>query len=151
MKGPIAWFASNHVAATLLLCLIVLSGLVAVVAMPQKSFPDLEVPIISITVPYLGAAPQEVEQGVCIRIEEELEGIEGVKQIRSNANEGLCTVSVELFDDTDRSKALDDVSNRIDGIFGDLELDLFGIHQRDILFDQAGFGLGQDAHEIGLR
>jgi multidrug efflux pump subunit AcrB len=67
-------------------------------------------------VPYLGAAPQEVEQGVCIRIEEELEGIEGVKQIRSNANEGLCTVSVELFDDTDRSKALDDVSNRIDAI-----------------------------------
>jgi len=116
MKGPIAWFAKNHVAANLLLGLIVLSGLVAVVAMPQKSFPDLEVPIISISVPYLGAAPEEVEQGVCIRIEEELEGIEGIKQIRSNANEGICTVSVELFDDTDKSKALDDVKNRVDAI-----------------------------------
>ena len=116
MKGPIAWFANNHVAANLLLGLIVLSGLVAVVSMPQKSFPDLEVPIISISVPYLGAAPQEVEEGVCIRIEEELEGIEGVKQIRSNANEGLCTVSVELFEDTEKSKALDDVNNRIDSI-----------------------------------
>ena len=116
MKGPIAWFANNHVAANLLLGLIVLSGLVAVVAMPQKSFPDLDVPIISISVPYLGAAPEEVEQGVCIRIEEELEGIEGIKQIRSNANEGICTVSVELFDDTDKSKALDDVKNRVDAI-----------------------------------
>ena len=116
MKGAIAWFAHNHVAANLLLGLIVLSGLVAVVSMPQKSFPDIDIPIISITVPYLGAAPEEVEQGVCIRIEEELEGVEGVKQIRSNANEGSCTLSVELFDDTDTGKALDDVKNRVDAI-----------------------------------
>lgn len=116
MKSAIAWFAHNHVAANLLLGLIVLSGLVAVVNMPQKSFPDIDIPIISITVPYLGAAPEEVEQGVCIRIEEELEGVEGVKTITSNANEGLCSVSVELFEDADTGKALDDVKNRIDAI-----------------------------------
>ena len=116
MKGAIAWFAHNPVAANLLLGLIVLSGLVAVVRMPQKSFPDLDIPIIAISVPYLGAAPQEVEQGVCIRIEEELEGVEGIKQIRSNANEGMCSVSVELFEDTDAAKALDDVKNRVDAI-----------------------------------
>jgi multidrug efflux pump subunit AcrB len=116
MKGIIAWFAHNHVAANLLLGLIVLSGLVAVVKMPQKSFPDLDIPVITITVPYLGAAPEEVEQGVCIRIEEELEGVEGVKQIRSNAKEGVCSISVELFEDTDTGKALDDVKNRVDAI-----------------------------------
>ena len=116
MKGPIAWFAHNHVAANLLLGLIVLSGLVAVVSMPQKSFPDIDIPVISITVPYLGAAPEEVEQGVCIRIEEELEGVEGVKQIRSNANEGSCSMSVELFEDADSGKALEDVKNRVDAI-----------------------------------
>jgi len=116
MKGAIAWFAHNNVAANLLLGLIVLSGLIAVVRMPQKSFPDIDIPIISISVPYLGAAPEEVEQGVCIRIEEELEGVEGVKQIRSNANEGSCSISVELLDDTDSGKALDDVKNRVDAI-----------------------------------
>jgi multidrug efflux pump subunit AcrB len=116
MKGVIAWFAHNHVAANLLLVLIVLAGLVAVVSMPQKSFPDIDIPIISISVPYLGAAPEEVEQAVCIRIEEQLEGVEGVKQIRSNANEGSCSMSVELFDDTDSGKALDDVKNRVDAI-----------------------------------
>lgn len=116
MKGVIAWFAHNHVAANLLLGLIVLSGLVAVVNMPQKSFPDLDIPVIAITVPYLGAAPEEVEQGVCIRIEEELEGVEGVKEIRSNAKEGVCSISVELFEDTDTGKALDDVKNRVDAI-----------------------------------
>lgn len=116
MKGAIAWFANNHVAANLLLGLIVLSGFLAVMNMPQKSFPDIDIPIISITVPYLGAAPEEVEQGVCIRIEEELEGVEGIKQIRSNANEGSCSISVELFEYADSAKALDDVNNRIDAI-----------------------------------
>lgn len=116
MNGPISWFANNHVAANLLLGLIVLAGLVAIPGMPQKSFPDIELNIITVTVPYLGAAPEEVEQGVCIRIEEELEGIEGIKEIRSIANEGICTVQVELFEDADTSRSLDDVKNRVDAI-----------------------------------
>lgn len=116
MNGVIAWFANNHVAANLLLGLIVLGGLVAISRMPQKSFPDIEVNVITVTVPYLGAAPEEVEQGVCIRIEEELEGIEGLKEIRSTANEGVCSVQVELFEDADTSRSLDDIKNRVDAI-----------------------------------
>jgi multidrug efflux pump subunit AcrB len=116
MKPIIAWFAKNHVAANLLMGLIILAGLLSLPSMPMKPFPDLEIPIISISVPYLGAAPEEVEEGVCVRIEEELEGIEGVKQIRSNASEGMCGVQVELFEDADESKALDEVKNRVDSI-----------------------------------
>ena len=116
MKPIIAWFANNHIAANLLMLLIVMSGLAAVTQIPQKSFPDINVPVITVTVPYLGAAPEEVEQGVCIRIEEELEGIEGIERIRSTSNEGMCTVQVELFEETDESKALDDVKSRVDSI-----------------------------------
>ena len=116
MKPIIAWFGNNHVAANLLMGLIILAGLVSIPSMPTKPFPDIDIPIISITVPYLGAAPEEVEEGVCVRIEEELEGIEGIKHIRSNASEGICSVSVELFEDADKSKALDDVKNRVDSI-----------------------------------
>lgn len=116
MPRLIAWFATNHIAANLLLILIVLAGLSALLTMPQKSFPDIDVPIISVSIPYLGAAPEEVEQGVCIRVEEELDGVEGVKEIRSVANESLCSVTVELFEDADESRALDDVKNRIDAL-----------------------------------
>jgi multidrug efflux pump subunit AcrB len=116
MKPIIAWFAKNHVAANLLMVLIIMGGLLTLPQMPMKSFPDLEIPIISVSVPYLGAAPQEVEEGVCVRIEEELEGIEGIKQIRSNASEGMCSVQVELFESADEAKALDDVKNRVDAI-----------------------------------
>ena len=116
MKPIIAWFGHNHVAANLLMGLIILGGLVTLPAIPIKSFPDIDVPFISVTVPYLGAAPEEVEEGVCVRIEEQLEGIEGVKHIRSTASEGICSVSVELFEDADESKALDEVKNRVDSI-----------------------------------
>ena len=57
-----------------------IAGLSAVLTMPQKSFPDIDVPIISVSIPYLGAAPEEVEQGVCIRVEEELDGVEGLRK-----------------------------------------------------------------------
>ena len=116
MKPIIKWFANNHIAANLLMLLIVMSGLAAVTQIPQKSFPDIIVPIITVAVPYLGAAPEEVEQGVCIRIEEELEGIEGIEQVRSTANEGMCSVQVALFEGADESKALDDVKSRVDAI-----------------------------------
>ena len=116
MKPIIAWFAANPVAANLLMMLIILAGLVTLPQMQRKSFPDIDIPIISVTVPYLGAAPEEVEEGVCVRIEEELDGIEGVRQIRSNANEGMCSVSVELYESADESRALDEVKNRIDSI-----------------------------------
>ena len=116
MKPIIAWFAENHVAANLLMGVIVLGGLVSVPQIPMKAFPDIEIPAITIAVPYLGAAPEEVEEGVCVRIEEELEGTEGVKHITSNANEGLCSVVVELFEDADEMKALDEVKNRVDSI-----------------------------------
>ena len=116
MNGPIAWFARNHVAANLLLGIIVVAGLVSLPRMPQKSFPDTDVGAITIGVEYLGAAPEEVEEGVCIRIEEELEGIEGVERLRSVANEGACSVTVELFDNADQNRALDDVKNRVDSI-----------------------------------
>ncbi|MDC1019260.1 efflux RND transporter permease subunit [Pseudomonadales bacterium] len=116
MKSAIAWFANNHIAANLLLVLIVLSGLVAIPNMPQKSFPDIDVPIINVTVAYLGAAPEEVEQGVCIRVEEELEGIDGIEKISSAAYEGACIVTIELFEDADSSLALDEVKSRIDAI-----------------------------------
>ncbi len=116
MKGPIAWLAENHVAANLLMGVMVFGGLSALPQIPQKSFPDLDVNLITVSVLYLGAAPEEVEGGVCIRIEEELEGIEGVERIQSTANEGRCTVSVELFESADDASALDDVKNRVDAI-----------------------------------
>ncbi len=93
-KGPLAWFAQNHVAANLLMLLIVVGGLISLRTNTIEIFPDTSVDMITVTVPYLGATPAEAEEGVCIRVEEVVSGILGVKRIRSVAMEGFGIVSI---------------------------------------------------------
>ena len=116
MNGLIAWFARNHVAANLLMALMAIGGLVSLPSIQQKTFPDIDVNVIAIGVVYLGAAPEEVEQGVCIRIEEEINGINGIKEITSSAAEGACGVSAELMDGYPIDRALSEIKNAVDSI-----------------------------------
>ena len=116
MIRAIAWFARNHVAANLLMALLVIGGLTAVLRVEVKSFPDIEVPIITVGVTYLGAAPEEVEEGVCIRIEEEIQGITGIEKITSTAAEGACAVIAELMQDYPVERALSEIKNAVDAI-----------------------------------
>ena len=116
MNGVIAWFARNHVAANLLMALMAVGGLVSLPSIQQKTFPDIDVNVIAIGVVYLGAAPEEVEQGVCIRIEEEINGINGIEKITSSAAEGACGVSAELMDGYPVDRALSEIKNAVDSI-----------------------------------
>ena len=194
MKGLIAWFARNHVAANLLAAIVVITGLVAmgprlllpdtfwdqrfgllivgfisvaalllhvvvkdalkmanfflcialisvvVVAdskgfLPERIsevidqdnslvagnlrreiFPEFSSDMITITVPYRGAAPEEVEEGVCVRIEEAIEGLEGVKELVSYAREGSGTVRAEVMPGADSDKVLAELKNKVDAI-----------------------------------
>ncbi len=116
MKGAIAWFAKNTVAANLLMALIVFAGGFALVGMKQEVFPEFSLDLISIQVPYLGAAPEEVEEGVSIKSEEAIQGLDGIKKITSTASEGFGTVLVELELGSDTRKVLDDVKARVDAI-----------------------------------
>ena len=108
-KGIIAWFASNHVAANLLMFLIIVAGIVSSFSLRKQTTPEFEQNVVNISVPYLGAAPQEVEEGVVVKIEEAIQDVSGIIEINSTAREGTGTVSVEI----DRDKNLDDVLNEI--------------------------------------
>jgi multidrug efflux pump subunit AcrB len=116
VKGIIAWFARNHVAANLVMFLMIAAGVLALPGIQQKSFPDIEVDVVTVSVPYLGAAPEEVEEGVCIRIEEEIQGINGIEQITSTAAEGACNVGAELIAGYDVDRALSEIKNAVDAI-----------------------------------
>ena len=116
MNRAIAWFAENHVAANLLMIAILGGGLLTVPTIKQTVMPDFELAYVSITVVYPGASPEEIEKSVTIRIEEEIQDVEGIEEITSSANEGATNVMVELEDGTDVSKALDEIESRVDGI-----------------------------------
>jgi multidrug efflux pump subunit AcrB len=116
VRGIIAWFAENSVAANLLMLLVVAAGIVGLPSIKQQTFPDLDVDIIQIGVPYLGASPSEVEEGVCIRIEEELQGVDGIDQMTSSAAEGACGVTVEILSGYPVDRALAEIKNKVDSI-----------------------------------
>jgi len=112
----IAWFAHNHVAANLVMAIMLIGGLTSLPSIRKQTFPDIDVDIVSVSVEYRGAAPEEVEEGVCVRVEEAVEGVEGVEQVTSTAVEGVCGVSIELISGTDVTKATDDIKNQVDSI-----------------------------------
>ena len=115
-SGGIAWFARNPVAANLMMAFIIASGLIATTAVTEEVFPEVDLDRISIQVPYLGAAPEEVEEGVVLRIEEAIQGIDGIKQIVSTASEGSASVIVELELGADSRRVVDEVKNNVDAI-----------------------------------
>ncbi|MEZ4217846.1 MAG: efflux RND transporter permease subunit [Myxococcota bacterium] len=112
----IAWFARNRVAANLLMWAILIAGWVALPTIKQTIFPDFPVNLVSVTVVYPGASPEDMERSVTLRIEEELEGLEGVKEMTSSANEGATNVLIELETGADIAKALDEIQTRVDSI-----------------------------------
>lgn len=116
MKAVIRWFATNHVAANLLMVFIVAGGVMTLMNVPQEIFPEFDLDMIQVTVVYLGAAPDEVEQGVNVRVEEAVQGIDGIKKVTSTAAENLGTVMIELEIDANARKVLDDVKTNIDAI-----------------------------------
>jgi len=116
VNGPVAWFARNSVAANLLMITILAFGFFTISDLTLEVFPEFSSDRITVRVPYLGAAPEEVEKGVCVRIEEEIRGLEGIKRVTSTASEGMGTVSIELMPGEDARKVLDDVKARVDAI-----------------------------------
>lgn len=116
MSGPIAWMAQNPVAANLLLIIVAISGLFAIQTLDKEVFPSFPSETFTVTVPYPGSSPEEVERGIVLRIEEAVRDIVGIKEIRSEAREGSGTVTVTMEPGSDLSKAVGLAKVRVDGI-----------------------------------
>ncbi len=111
-----SWFAKNHVAANLLMASLIIGGLVTALTMTVEIFPEVDPRTITVTVPYPGSTPDEVEESINRRIEEAITGIEGVQKVRSVAAEGAGTVTAELEDNIDDREVLDDVKSAVEQI-----------------------------------
>ncbi|MEO1227425.1 MAG: efflux RND transporter permease subunit [Myxococcota bacterium] len=115
-SGPIAWMAQNAVASNLLMLGLIVGGWMIGSTVKQEVFPEFDLDVISIGVPYPGASPAEVEQGIILAIEEQVRSLDGVKRLTASAAEGAAGVTVELELGTDPNKALADVKSAVDRI-----------------------------------
>ncbi|MDA1183617.1 MAG: efflux RND transporter permease subunit [Acidobacteria bacterium] len=116
MNRAIEWFARNSVAANLMMFMIFAGGALSISSIRLEVFPEFDLDMISVEVPYLGAAPEEVEQAVSIRIEEAIQGIDGIQKVTSTASEGRGTVQIELELGADTRRVVDEVKSSVDAI-----------------------------------
>ncbi len=116
MERLIRWFVNNGVAANLLMAFIIIAGALTIPLLKMEVFPEIEIDIINVTAVYPGASPSDVEEAVCIRIEERLQGLDGIKKISSTASENIGSVNVEVLPGQDVSEMLDRVKAQVDAI-----------------------------------
>ncbi|MBT5584287.1 MAG: efflux RND transporter permease subunit [Phycisphaerae bacterium] len=114
--GAIAWMARNPVAANLLMVLFVVGGIVLGGRVKQEVFPEFTIDMVSVSVAYPGASPEEVEQGIVLAIEDAVSGLDSVKRVTSTSGEGFGAVNVELLLGADHARAQQDVQSAVDGI-----------------------------------
>lgn len=115
-----AWSIRNPVAPILGFVLAMLLGWQSFNALPITRFPNIDVPLVSVTVTQAGAAPAELEGQVTKEIEDAVAGITGVKSITSTVTDGQSRTAVEFRMEVPTDKAVQDVKDAIDKIIGDL-------------------------------
>lgn len=116
MKRVLAAFARNTVFANIVLVLIFLAGGIATMSMIRENFPEFSLDMITISVLYPGADPEEVEEGICQKIEEAIEGMEGIKQYTTRSSENAGTANIEVKENYDVSDVLDSVRTKVNAI-----------------------------------
>lgn len=114
--GPIHWMAAHPVAANLIMLAFILGGLLFLNTMKQEVFPDFATDSVSIQVIYPGAAPEEIERGILLAIEDAISGIEGMDEVSSSAKEGVGTVIIDALSDADTNLLAQEIQKEIDRI-----------------------------------
>jgi multidrug efflux pump subunit AcrB len=104
------------VAANVVMLFLLVGGYMSIGNIKQEVFPEFDLDLIIINVPYPGASPEEVEQGIVLAVEEAVRGIDDVKEIKATALEGFGVVVVELQAGSDSEQILNDVKAAIDRI-----------------------------------
>ena len=110
------WFIDNRVAANLLMIAILVGGLLSLPLLDREVMPGIPLDMIQVNVDYPGASPAEIEERICIRIEEAIHDLEGIKSITSEAVAGRGGVAVEIAKGFSTERLLGDIKARVDAL-----------------------------------
>ncbi len=141
-EGAIGYMARNSIATNLLMILLLFGGIYTMVKIQKEVFPEFQLDFVEVRVQYPGASPAEVEQGILQPVEEAVRGVQGIKEVVSQADEGSGEVLIELITGTERMKAFQDIDqaiNRIRTFPDDIEQPEVSLQSRQ-----------QDVIQIGL-
>ncbi len=110
----IRWFAKNDLAANLLMAAILVGGvIVALTQVPLEVRPTREYPMVSISIPYRGASPEEIEREIIIPVEQTLSGMSGIDEINSSSSQNSGSIYVYMKDGVDPKERLPEIERRV--------------------------------------
>ena len=145
MNKLIAYFIKFPIWANALIVITSIAGILSLFIMPKSFFPEMSPNRVYVNVAYPGASPKEIEEGITTRIEESLNGIQGVKEITSKSSENYCRITVTGNEGIDVDEMLQDVKNSVDGIS---QLPLGA--EKPIIFAQTSRGMGGLSNVVGF-
>ncbi len=151
-RGPIAWMAGHSVAANLLMAIFLVGGFFMGGAIKQEVFPETESHVVSVSIAYPGASPEEVEKGIILAVEDAVESLDGVGKIRSSASEGFASIMIEALEGTNINRLWQEIGNEVEriGTFPDeAEKPTIAIAQRKI--EVLRFAIYGDVPDLALR
>lgn len=115
-RGIIAWFASNPVAVNLLMIFILTVGTYSALTIKKSLAPEFRRNVVSVDMAYPGAATDEVERGIVVKIEEAIKDIESIERVESTATDGIARIKIDILDGYDLGEALNDIKIAVDGV-----------------------------------
>ena len=116
MRQILGYFIKYHVAVNVIILACVIFGVVGMLRMQSSFFPLIESEIITINVTYPGAAPEEIEEGIVLKIEDNLKGLVGIDRVTSTSRENGGSITVEIDTDEDIDVMLSEVKNAVDRV-----------------------------------
>lgn len=116
MDKILRYFAMHPTAANILMMSIVLLGLAVLPNLNKETFPQLKARLVSVSVPFPGASPSEVEEGICRRLEDATDGISFLKEQRCESREGVGTLTAEMQESGEIKQFKDDIQAAVDSI-----------------------------------
>ncbi|MEX0304506.1 MAG: efflux RND transporter permease subunit [Leisingera sp.] len=115
-EGWIGWFARNSVAANLLMLIILAMGLVTGIGMRTEGFPADPPRNVTVTVNFNGASPEDAEEGAAVKVEQALNGLQGIEEITSTITADSAEIAVKGLPDYPMERLKSDVKDRVDAI-----------------------------------
>ncbi len=112
----IQYFIKHRVVTNWVMIIISIAGVFALLNMNKRIDPKLELEEVNVEIPFPGASAVEVEEGIVIKIEEALRGMEGIEKIRSTSADNWGSINVEISEGFDMNKAIQDIKNAVNSI-----------------------------------
>lgn len=116
MRNLVSYFIKYPVAVNIIMIIFFVFGYFGYQGLTSTFFPVTDSRVIAIQIVYPGASPEEIEEGVVIKIEDNLKGVEGVERVTSVSQENAANISVEVLREYEANRVIDDVKNAVERI-----------------------------------